>query len=290
MKTQEIYVKTILTRTNIPGMDYCINPYIGCSHACRYCYATYMRKYSGHDEPWGSFLDVKANAVELLKKALRRDRRGQVILSSVTDPYQEAEASYGLTRGCLELLSRSRLSVSVLTKSDLVIRDADIMERMESVEVGLTITTNSEIIKRVFEPHSPSIASRVRALRVLQRRAIPRFVFIGPILPMDPVKLAELIGPSTQRVLIDRMNYTWKVKETYREHRMQRYLDESYFAETEARLLEALRTHGVDATVVWAGAISGGPSSSDLACRHRTAHKNRHLKLQVFRHHPYRPI
>lgn len=250
MKITEKNVRSILTRTNIPGIDYCLNPYVGCAHACRYCYATFMSKYSGHTEPWGSFVDVKVNAVGLLRKALRWRHEGDVILSSVTDPYQPVERTYRLTRGCLELLAGSRLNVSILTKSHLVERDLDILGRMGNVEVGLTITTDSEKTRRVFEPGPSSIAERLGALRSLHTRGIPTYVFVGPVLPMDPERLAEEISPFAGRVLIDRMNYAWKVKGLYREHRLDFGLDDAYFEEIESRLAAALGRRGVENRIV----------------------------------------
>ncbi|HUL31180.1 MAG TPA: radical SAM protein, partial [Thermodesulfobacteriota bacterium] len=88
MKIKEIFAKTILTKTAIPGFDYCINPYVGCGHGCRYCYASFMKRFSGHLEPWGEFIDVKVNAPTLLRKQLKRPKHGVVALSTVTDPYQ----------------------------------------------------------------------------------------------------------------------------------------------------------------------------------------------------------
>jgi DNA repair photolyase len=250
MRISEINARTILSKTNIPGMDYCLNPYTGCAHACRYCYATFMKKFTGHDEPWGSFVDVKANAVDLLKKALMRSHTGEVMLSSVTDPYQPVEKTYELTRGCLELLSQTRLKVGILTKSDLVTRDVDILRRMENAEVGLTIATDDETVKRVFEPGSPTIGARIGALKTLGAAGVATYVFIGPILPMNPERLADSIAPYARHVLIDRMNYQWKVAGLYRAENLEYALDEGFFEETEARLLKRLSRHGVEATLV----------------------------------------
>src|SRR5512139_2591112 len=104
MKVREIFSKAILTKTAISSYDYCINPYVGCGHGCRYCYASFMKRFTGHREPWGDFVDVKINAPQVLKKQLRRAKRGSVLVGSVTDPYQPVEKKYGLTRGCLEAL------------------------------------------------------------------------------------------------------------------------------------------------------------------------------------------
>ena len=250
MKIREVRARTILSRTRIPGIDYCLNPYTGCSHACAYCYATFMKKFTAHAEPWGTFVDVKVNAVDLLKKALRKNITGEVMMSSVTDAYQPIEKEYRLTRRCLELLARTELDVDILTKSDLVTRDLDILSGMATVDVGLTITTNREDIKRIFEPASSGIRERLKALRALRKAGISTYVFIGPILPMDPRKLADSIAPFTDRVLVDRMNYKWKVEELYRRSRLGYALEPGYFEEVEQELVARLAHHGIRAECV----------------------------------------
>lgn len=250
MRVKEVRARSILSRTRIPGIDYCINPYTGCAHACKYCYATFMKKFTGHVEPWGTFVDIKMNAVDLLKKALRKNITGEVMLSSVTDAYQAVERRYGLTRGCLELLARTELDVDILTKSNLVTRDIDILCQMATVDVGLTITTNREDIKRIFEPASPSIRERLNALRALRKAGISTYVFIGPVLPMKPENLADSIAPFTDRVLIDRMNYEWKVKQIYHRSRLEYALEPGYFEEIEQALIARLAHHGIQAECV----------------------------------------
>jgi DNA repair photolyase len=251
MKISEIAARTILTRTGIGGIDYCLNPYTGCGHGCLYCYATFMRKYSGHEEPWGEFVDAKMNAPELLKRELRRRREGEVILSSVTDPYQPLEARFKLTRACLELLSLSDLAVSILTKSALVTRDLDIFRRIGTLEVGLTVTTDREDVRGIFEPHASSIAARLEALQTLKQAGIRTHAFIGPLLPMDPAKLAEALAPHIECAMIDRMNYPWKVRELYRRHGIMEALDEPYFNDTAEALTHELTSRGVGVEVVY---------------------------------------
>jgi len=250
MIVREVSARTILTKTGIPGVDWCLNPYVGCQHACVYCYATFMKKYSGHEEVWGEFVDAKVNAPELLKRELRRRREGEVMLSSVTDCYQPLEARLKLTRACLELLAMTDLAVSVLTKSNLVLRDLDIFKQMRSVDVGLTITTDREDIHRLFEPHSSGIPARLAALTQLAQGGVSTYVFIGPILPMNPEKLAEAIAPYTKRVLIDRMNYPWKAREAYTKHDLKWALGPAYFAEIEDVLVRNCQARGIEVRVV----------------------------------------
>src|SRR3972149_1263020 len=119
MEIREIFSKTILTKTAITGFDYCINPYVGCGHGCRYCYASFMKRFTGHKEPWGEFIDVKVNEPLLLKNQLKRAKPGMVAISTVTDPYQPIEKIYKITRGCLEALLDKQFPVNLLTRSPL---------------------------------------------------------------------------------------------------------------------------------------------------------------------------
>lgn len=149
-RIKEIEAKSILTKSGIPGVDYCINPYVGCFHACKYCYATFMKRFTGHTEAWGSFVDVKVNAPDVLQKQLKNKVKGRVMVSSVTDAYQPIEAKYKLTRKCLEILLQNQFPVDILTKSPLVLRDLDLIKKFKDIEVGVTITTNDDKIRKVF--------------------------------------------------------------------------------------------------------------------------------------------
>jgi DNA repair photolyase len=224
----EVRAKTVLSKSGIPGADYCINPYTGCTHGCAYCYATFMKKYTGHTEEWGTFVDAKVNAPEVLDRQLRRSRKGSVILSSVTDPYQPVEAEYRLTRRCIEILCRYQWPVHVLTKSPLVLRDIDLLARFDDLEVGLTVTTDDDAIRRLFEPGAPPIADRIEALRKLRRLGIRTYAFIGPLLPMDPDILARELVPAVSYVFIDRMNYLSKTRALFEELDLSRWLDRSF--------------------------------------------------------------
>jgi len=184
MKINTIQCKTLLTKSRLPEADYCINPYVGCLHGCIYCYARFMKRFTGHDEPWGDFLDVKINAPEVLAKELaRKPKRGVVLLGSVTDAYQPVERKYRITRAILEILLQHDFPISVLTKSNLVVRDLDLFKQFSQCEVGLTVTTAEQGIARNFEPHFSTPKQRIEALATLHRRGITTYAFIGPILP-----------------------------------------------------------------------------------------------------------
>ena len=251
MLIKEISAKTVLTKTGIKGFDYCLNPYVGCGHACRYCYASFMKRFTGHKEPWGDFVDVKINAPQVLQKQLQRAKPGSVLISTVTDPYQPLEKKYSLTRQCLEVLLERQFPVDILTRAPLVVRDLDLFKRFKSVTVGLSIGTDREEIKKIFESHSPSIASRLEALTTLHGQGIKTYAFIGPLLPMDPIALAEQLIGRVDKVLIDRLNYSNKTKALYRREKLEQYLAEEYFSGVAAVLQDRLEKKNIEVTVLF---------------------------------------
>lgn len=226
IKVGEISCKTALNRSGIEGVDYAINPYIGCSHGCVYCYARFMTRWYHKGEEWGSFVSVKKNIEKILKTELLKKRKGIVLLSSVTDPYQPIENETQLTRSILKNLSEHDFPVEILTKSSLVIRDKDILSVIDRCEVGLTITMWDDNARKVFEPNTSSISQRLRALKVLHDEGISTFAFLGPLLPIISENGIEFLLKSlvdrVDRVLVDRLNIksgNWKkIKYTLQEN------------------------------------------------------------------------
>jgi DNA repair photolyase len=251
MKVKEILAKTILTKTAISSFDYCINPYVGCGHGCRYCYASYMKRFTGHLEPWGEFIDVKVNAPYLLRKQLKRAKQGVIALSTVTDPYQPIEKKYQLTRKCLEVLRDAQLSINLLTRSPLCLRDVDLFKQFKRIEVGFSITTHDEGIRKIFEPSSPPIHARIKALKALRKEKIQTYAFIGPMLPLDPKQLVAMLDGLIDEVLIDRMNYPNKVKAIYRQAKLEKYLEENYFHLVGMELKERFEKKGIPVSMVF---------------------------------------
>lgn len=254
---KEIRTKSALTPSRIEGIDFAVNPYRGCAHGCRYCYADFMRRFSGHSEPWGSFVDVKINIAKILAIELNRAsqkisipslfaskndkglplrEKKLVSLSTVTDPYQPVEQKYQLTRRCLDTLLRHEIPVTILTKSPLICRDIDLIKQFQQIEVGVTITTDREDIRRIFEPNAPSIGARIETLKKLHKAGIKTYVFIGPILPMDPYRLAGQIKDFIDFYLIDPMNYVAKSGNIYYQHHLEYALQPNYVAECQSAL------------------------------------------------------
>ncbi|MCW3979389.1 MAG: radical SAM protein [Candidatus Bathyarchaeota archaeon] len=210
VRVGERHFKTIMGRSGISSVDYAINPYLGCQHGCVYCYAKFMSRMGHVGEEWGSFVDVKVNALERLRQEAPRRRKGIVLLSSVTDPYQPLERKYRLTRGCLKILLEHQFPISILTKSDLVLRDMDLLRRFDRCEVGFTITALEEDVRRAFEPGASPVGARLDALEKLSEEGIPTYAFLGPILPYlsedgFDILLDRLAG-SVGHLIVDRLN------------------------------------------------------------------------------------
>lgn len=208
MRYGEINCKTALSKSSLPGLDYSLNPYMGCEHACSYCYAPSTLHYGG-TEPWGSFVQAKTNIPVILEKEARKFRSGIVGISTVTDPYQPLEKKLRLTRSCLEVLFAKNFPVCVQTKSALVLRDLDLISQFRKKEVGFTITTIDDRISRVLEPGATVASERLRALRELSENDVPTWAFIGPIIPgvLTEDNVCDLIraikDAGCSRILVD---------------------------------------------------------------------------------------
>ena len=190
MKVVEIEAKSILVRSKLPDAEYVVNPYTGCVFGCHYCYASFAGRFVG--EPignWGNYVYAKINAVPLfeveLAKLRRAGRAPSILLSSVTDAYQGPEKKYRLTRGILEALAREPYAgvVGILTKSPLVLRDADLLATIPRAHVGLTVTTTDDRLSRFLELRAPLASRRLETLAVLNSRGIETYAFVGPLLP-----------------------------------------------------------------------------------------------------------
>ena len=178
ISVRETRCSTLVRRLNYrSSAGYTINLYRGCTHGCVYCYAPSLT----HDERrWGSYVDVKVNAPSVLERELRGLEKEEVFLSSASDPYQPVEARYRVTRRCLEVLCRRSFPVSVLTRSPLVLRDLDLLKKLQRVRVGMSITT---VPSREFEPGVPALPRRIDTLGRLSAAGIRTWVSLAPVIP-----------------------------------------------------------------------------------------------------------
>ncbi|MBP7831192.1 MAG: radical SAM protein [Kiritimatiellae bacterium] len=243
MDIREITTRSALVRSRIPGIEFVINPYLGCGHGCRYCYAVFMTKYSRHHagSGWGSFVEAKTNIVTVLLDELRRKRKAATaMLSSVCDPYQPAERRYKLTRGCLAALRDYRWGVEILTRSPLVLRDLDLLKSIPGVSVGMSIPTDDDRVRRVTEPSAPPIGSRIETLRRLKQSGVSTWAFIAPMLPMNPERLAEMVAPVADTVMLSALNYVGQVSALFRRMGWGPALTRVYSGEMRQRLTRIL--------------------------------------------------
>lgn len=179
MIIKNIKVKGILTKSNLPVSDFSANPYVGCSHACKYCYASFMKRFTNHDEEWGTFVDVKEwPTIKNPKKYAGKE----IFMCSVTDPYQPIEAKYLRTRKLLEELQGSGAKISIATKSDLILRDLDLLKTFPEVRVSFSINTLNENFRADMDK-AVSIERRLNAMKILHDEKIRTTCFISPIFP-----------------------------------------------------------------------------------------------------------
>ena len=176
---REIETKNVITKTDIPVCDYAVNPYVGCTHGCKYCYACFMKRFTNHSEPWGEFLDVKY--WEPIKNP-RKYAGKELFFGSVTDPYNPQEETYRRTWALLEELKCSGAKITIQTKSDLVLRDTDLIKEFSDARVGFSVNTLDEQFRSDMD-NAVSIERRLAAMKILHDEGIRTTCFISPIFP-----------------------------------------------------------------------------------------------------------
>lgn len=177
---KEIEVKDYLTKSNLPASDYVINPYVGCPHGCKYCYASFMKRFTGHKEEWGTFIDIKRCTKPISKKKLTGKT---VFLASVTDCYNSYEEKYCITQSILRQLVDIGCTVSISTKSSLILRDVELLKQFKDISVAMSVNTLDESFKNDMDKAS-SIETRMNTLKILHENGIHTVLFISPIFPV----------------------------------------------------------------------------------------------------------
>lgn len=244
---REIAVDRLLT-VESPGQYY-INPYVGCTIGCSFCYvgprADLSRRIEGLPKlDWGYYVDVKVNAAEVLAKEVQRHPPGLVRMSPIlTDPYQPAERKYRITRQCLEVLQPAGFTPVILTRAHRILDDLSLLASFDNAMAGLSIPTDDDAMRQIFEPGADSIDQRIDALRQLHDAGVVTLVVVQPMLPMNVDRLLERIAPYTDVVRVDRMHFALAQKQ-YEEHGLQWASQESWFRQTYERLIAGFRAAG----------------------------------------------
>ena len=184
--------RSLLNRCTVERMPFTwtINPYRGCEFACKYCYARYTHEFMEMRDglEFEQKIFIKQHAADLLRQELRQVKAGEEIaIGTATDPYQPAEKRFAITRSILEEFARHRgFQIGIVTKSSLVVRDVDLLQRISASNqlfVNLTITTLSAELARILEPRAPRPDLRLEAMRKLNEAGVAAGVICAPVLP-----------------------------------------------------------------------------------------------------------
>ena len=184
----KVKASSILTKTSgfMDTYDFSLNPYSGCTFGCVYCYAASFARGMEKRNDWGNWVSVKENALGLLRKQREKLRDKVVYMSSVTDPYQPVEQKTKITRALIKELLLFHAKLVIQTRSPLVTRDIDLLvEFKKRVQVNMTITTDSETVRKEFEPTCPSNSARLRAISETHEAGIPSCITMTPLLPVE---------------------------------------------------------------------------------------------------------
>ena len=176
---QKKQVKSVLSKSNLPVCEYSVNPYTGCTHGCKYCYASFMKRFTNHPEPWGDFLDVKYWPE--IKNPQKYEGK-ELFIGSVTDPYLPQEEIYGRTRALLTQLQGSGAKISIATKSDLILRDLDLIKTFPEARVSWSVNTLDECFRESLD-NAVSIKRRLAAMKAFHDAGVRTTCFISPIFP-----------------------------------------------------------------------------------------------------------
>ena len=226
---KEIDVKSVMTKSNLPVSDFSVNPYVGCTHGCKYCYASFMKRFTNHPEPWGEFIDVKYwPEIKNPEKYAGKE----AFFGSVTDCYQPCEAKYKRTRALLEQLKGSGIRISIATKSDLVLRDIDLIKTFPEARVSFSINTLDEAFRKEMD-RGVSIERRLEAMKQFYEAGVQTTCFISPIFPgiTDPIEIIERAKGQCNLVWLENLNlrgdYGARIREWIYENHPE--LDELYY-------------------------------------------------------------
>ena len=270
---RDVYTKNIMTKSSLPVGGYSVNPYVGCTHGCKYCYASFMKRFTGHTEPWGTFVDVK-HWPEIKNPQKYRGQR--VVIGSVTDGYLPQEEQVQNTRRLLEQLKGSGAEILICTKSDLVVRDIDLLREMEKVTVSWSINTLDEDFRADMDK-AVSIERRLTAMRRVYDAGIRTVCFISPVFPgiTDCGAIFQRVKNQCDLVWLENLNLRGGFKQEILDYIQEKYPhltslyhaiyhkgDRSYFQDLERQAEQLALEHScpfVDNELPYGRAEPGHP-------------------------------
>jgi DNA repair photolyase len=199
MKVSTCSYRPILVPCRLKNHDYQIDPYIGCEHACYYCYALNQA-----ETDWSKEVLINKDITGQLGGELENRSPQKIYMGYYTDPYQPCEAEFRQTRQVLALLLEKNFSVSILTKSDLIVRDMDILREMDDASASVSVAFNDNSIRQKFEAHTMDTEARIKALQKLREAGIRTSALICPVIPYitKVIPLIEMLAPYTDAIWI----------------------------------------------------------------------------------------
>ena len=220
---RDIQTKNIMTKSSLPVGGYSVNPYVGCTHGCKYCYASFMKRFTGHSEPWGTFLDVK-HWPEIKNPQKYRGQR--VVIGSVTDGYLPQEEQFQNTRRLLEQLRGSGAEILICTKSDLMVRDLDLLKQLGKVTVSWSINTLDEAFRQDMD-RAVSIARRLAAMKTVYDAGIRTVCFISPVFPgiTDFAAIFHRVKDQCDLVWLENLNLRGGFKQDILDYMQEKHPD-----------------------------------------------------------------
>lgn len=204
--------RPILAPCGLKNFDFQVDTYVGCEHLCYYCYV--LEKA---ETDWSKEIQIYPNIVDQLSAELDSISPQKIYIGYQTDPYQPCEDKYRQTRKVLELFLKKGFSASILTKSDLVVRDIDILKNMNAAAVSVSVAFNDDATCQLFEANTMATEQRVDALRQLKNAGIHTGALVCPVIPYisDAIKLVDMLVPYTDEIWVyglsinDRLGKNW---------------------------------------------------------------------------------
>lgn len=204
--------RSILNPCTLQGFNYQVDPYIGCEHYCYYCYALNQA-----ETDWRKEIFIHEDITDKLESELTGNDSQTIYMGWQTDPYQPCEVQYRQTRLVLELLLEKGFSVSILTKSDLILRDIDLLQNMESASVSFSVAFNEDSKRRLFEANTMDTEKRIEALYQLKEAGLRTGALLCPVIPYitNAVQLIDQLSPCADLIWVyglvmnDRLDKNW---------------------------------------------------------------------------------
>ena len=212
MKVSECTNRRIILPCGLKDLNYQVDPYVGCEHYCYYCYALDTAETN-----WSKEIQTYKNIVDQLNEEIDKIPPQTIYMGYHTDPYQPCEAEYQQTRKVLELFFEKGFSASILTKSDLVVRDVDILKEMNDAAVSVSVAFNDNSTRRLFEAETMETEKRIEALRQLKKAGVRTGALVCPVIPYitDAIKLIDMLEPHTDVIWVyglsinDHLDQNW---------------------------------------------------------------------------------